>query len=277
MDLHQKAAELLKLHHQPQPLIFVNAWDAASARIVAALGFPAVATTSAGIAFSEGFPDGQAISRERMLARVTAIAEVVDLPVTADLEGGYGPTPADAVATLRGAVAAGAVGMNFEDSTSDAAPLLPIPDQCARIRAMRAAAKELGLPFVINARVDVYRIADDETAQFAETLARATAYLEAGADCIFVPFIAEESLIGRLAAAIPGPMNVLAGATTPDVATLTRLGVRRISLGSAPASHVLAAFRNAALEVRNEGTYRFAADRISHAGLNALFSPGPAR
>ena len=272
MDLHQKAAALLKLHHQPQPLVFVNAWDAASARIVAELGFPAVATTSAGIAFAEGFPDGQAIPRECMLAHVAKIAGVVDLPVTADLEGGYGPTVSDAVATLRGAVDAGAVGMNFEDSTTHDAPLLPIDAQSARIRAMREAAKELGLPFVINARVDVFGVTGSEDAQVTETVARAKAYLDAGADCIFVPFISEERLIGRLAAAIPGPMNVLAGATTPDVATLTRLGVRRISLGSAPASHLLAAFRRAALEVRDAGTYSFAADRISHAELNALFA-----
>jgi 2-methylisocitrate lyase-like PEP mutase family enzyme len=272
MDQHQKAAALLKLHHQPQPLIFVNAWDAASARIVADLGFPAVATTSAGIAFAEGFPDGQAIPRERMLAHVAKIAAIVDLPVTADLEGGYGPAVSDAVATLRGAVEAGAVGMNFEDSTSDDAPLLPIEAQSARIRAMRGAAKELGLPFVINARTDVFGLTGNEDEQFAETVARARAYLDAGADCIFVPFISEEGLIGRLAAAIPGPMNVLAGATTPDVAMLTRLGVRRISLGSAPASHLLAAFRRAALEVRDQGTYGFATDRISHADLNALFA-----
>jgi 2-methylisocitrate lyase-like PEP mutase family enzyme len=275
MNLSEKAAALRKLHHQPQPVVFVNAWDAASARIVASLDFPAVATTSAGIAYVEGFPDGQAISRERMLAHVATIAGVVDLPVTADLEGGYGPTVADAVTTLRGAIAAGAVGMNFEDSTPDAVPLLPVDAQVARIRAMCAAAEELGVPFVINARIDVYHVAGDAEAQFGETIARAKAYLDAGAGCIFVPFISDEALIGRLAAAIPGPMNVLAGATTPDVATLTRLGVRRISLGSAPAAHLLAAFRRAALEVRDHGTYHFAADRISHADLNALLSKPP--
>ena len=209
-----------------------------------------------------------------MLAHVAKIAGSVDLPVTADLEGGYGPTAGDAVATLRGAVDAGAVGMKFEDSVSADAPLLPIDVQAERIRAMRAAAKERGLHFVINARVDVYHVTGSKDAQFDETIARAKAYLDAGADCIFVPFIAEERLIGRLAAAIPGPMNVLAGATTPDVAMLTRLGVKRISLGSAPASHLLAAFRRAALEVRDQGTYTFAEDRISHADLNALFARG---
>jgi 2-methylisocitrate lyase-like PEP mutase family enzyme len=272
MNLHEKAVALRELHHQPQPVVFVNAWDAASARIIASLDFPAVATTSAGIAYVEGFPDGQAISRERMLAHVATIARVVDLPVTADLEGGYGPTVADAVATLRGAVAAGAVGMNFEDSTPGEAALLPVDAQVARIRAMHAAAEELGVPFVINARVDVYHAAGNAEAQFGETIARAKAYLDAGAGCIFVPFIADGTLIGRLAAAIPGPMNVLAGATTPDVATLTRLGVHRISLGSAPAAHLLAAFRRAALEVRDAGTYHFAADRISHADLNKLLA-----
>ncbi|HEY5350543.1 MAG TPA: isocitrate lyase/phosphoenolpyruvate mutase family protein [Candidatus Lustribacter sp.] len=272
MNQRDKAEALRKLHHQPQPVVFVNAWDAASARIVAALDFPAIATTSAGIAYVEGFPDGQAVSRERMLAHVATIAGVVDLPVTADLEGGYGPTVADAVATTRGAIAGGAVGMNFEDSIPGAAQLLSLETQVARIRAIRSTSDELGVPFVINARTDVYHVAGSDEARFAETIARAKAYLEAGADCIFVPFIAEGTLIGRLAAAIPGPMNVLAGAATPDVATLTRLGVRRISVGSAPAAHLLAAFRRAALEVRDQGTYGFAADRISHAELNALMA-----
>jgi 2-methylisocitrate lyase-like PEP mutase family enzyme len=272
MNLPEKAAVLRKLHHQPHPLVFVNAWDGASARIIESLNFPAIATTSAGVAYVAGFPDGQAISRDVMLAHVATIARAVELPVTADLEGGYGPTVADAVMTVCGAIAAGAVGMNFEDSTSADAPLLSLEAQSARIRAIRAAADERGVPFVINARTDVYRIRASEEEQFGEAIARAKAYLDAGADCIFVPFIAEETLIGRLAAAIGGPMNVLAGATTPDVETLTRLGVRRISLGSAPAAHLLAAFRRAALEVRDEGTYRFAADRISHAELNVLLS-----
>ena len=275
MNQRDKAEVLRKLHHQPQPLVFVNVWDAASARIVASVGFPAVATTSAGIAYVEGFPDGQAISRERMLAHVATIAGVVDLPVTADLEGGYGTTIADAVATARGAIAAGAVGMNFEDSTGPHAPLLPMAAQAERIRALRSTGEELGVPLVINARIDAYHVAGSEDERFAETIARAKFYLEAGADCIFVPFIAEETLIGRLAAAIPGPMNVLAGAMTPDVAALTRLGVRRISVGSAPAAHLLAAFRRVALEVRDEGTYRFAADRISHAELNTLLALRP--
>jgi 2-methylisocitrate lyase-like PEP mutase family enzyme len=270
MNLHDKAMVLRKLHHQPQPVVFVNAWDGASARIVESLDFPAIATTSAGVAYVDGYPDGQAISRDAMLAHVAVIAATVAVPVTADLEGGYGPTIDDAVATVRGAIAAGAVGMNFEDSVSHDAPLLPTEVQAARIRAMRSAASELGVPLVINARTDVYFMDGGDEEQFAETVARAKAYLDAGADCIFVPFIAEEALIGRLAAAIPGPMNVLAGGASPDVATLTRLGVKRISLGSAPAAHLLAALRRAALEVRDRGTYTFASDRIAHSELQIL-------
>ena len=272
MNQHDKAMVLRKLHHQPQPLVFVNVWDGASARIIESLDFPAIATTSAGIAYVDGFPDGQAISRAGMLAHVETIANIVQVPLTADLEGGYGPTVDDAVATVRGAIAAGAVGMNFEDSTSADAPLLPLDAQCERIRAMRGASAELGVPFVINARIDVYRVTGNDEERFDETVVRAKAYLECGADCIFVPFITEEALIERLAAAIPGPMNVLATGASADVATLTRLGVKRISLGSAPAAHLLAAFRRAALEVRDKGTYGFAADRISHPDLNALLS-----
>ncbi len=271
MDLKEKAAALRALHHQATPVVFVNAWDGASARIVESIGFPAIATTSAGIAYVDGFPDGQAISRDGMLAHVRTIAGAVSVPVTADLEGGYGPTVADAVATVRGAIAAGAVGMNFEDSLPGQTPLMPMDAQCERIRAISAAASELGVPeFVINARTDVYQTDGDAAAQFDETVTRAKAYLDAGAGCIFVPFIADGDLIGQLAAAIPGPINILAGGTTPDVAALTRLGVKRVSTGSAPAAHLLAALRRAALEVRDRGTYTFAADRITHADLQKL-------
>jgi 2-methylisocitrate lyase-like PEP mutase family enzyme len=272
--LSDKAVALRDLHHQPNPLVFVNAWDGASARIVAAAGFPAIATTSAGVAYVDGLPDGQAISRDAMLAHVRVIAGVVDVPVTADLEGGYGPTVEDAVATVRGAIASGAAGLNFVDSVPGGT-LLPTEAQSERIRAIRATGDALGVAFVINARTDVYHADGTDDEQFAETVARARAYLAAGADCIFVPFIDDEALIGRLAAAIPGPLNVLAGAASPDVATLARLGVKRISLGSGPAAHLLAVLQRVAIEVRDRGTYGFLADRIAHGDLNTLLAPAP--
>jgi 2-methylisocitrate lyase-like PEP mutase family enzyme len=271
MNLHDKAVLLRDLHHRDTPVVFVNAWDGASARIVEAAGFPAVATTSAGVAYVDGLPDGQAISRAGMLAHVKTMADAVGVPVTADLEGGYGPTIDDALATARGALDAGAVGMNFEDSLPGHT-LMDVDAQAERVRAIRISCDALGIPFVINARTDVYLGDGDDDALFAETVKRANAYLAAGADCIFVPFIDDATLIGRLAAAIPGPMNVLAGAGTPDIATLTKLGVRRVSLGSAPAAHLLGALRRAATEVRDKGTYSFAADRISHAELQTLLA-----
>ena len=271
MSLHDKAVALRALHHRAEPVVFVNAWDGASARIVESAGFPAIATSSAAVAYVDGYPDGQAISRELMLAHVKIIANVVKIPVTADLEGGYGPTVDDAIATTRGALEAGAVGMNFEDSLPGGT-LLAMDAQAERIRAIRRTGDELGVPFVINARTDVFHDDGSEDEQFAETVTRAKAYLAAGADCIFVPFIDDAALIGRLAAAIPGPINVLAGGSSPDVAALTALGVHRISLGSSPAAHVLAIFQRAAIEVRDRGTYAFLSDRISHGDLNALLA-----
>jgi 2-methylisocitrate lyase-like PEP mutase family enzyme len=271
MNLHDKAVALRELHHLDKPVVFVNAWDGASARIIESAGFPAIATTSAGIAYVDGFPDGQAISRDVMLAHVNIIASVVNVPVTADLEGGYGPTIDDAIATVRGAIDSGAAGMNFEDSLPDGS-LLALDAQAERVAAIRRTGDERGIPFVINARTDVFHGDGNEADQFAETVARAKAYLAAGADCIFVPFIDDPELIGRLAKAIPGPMNVLAGGSSPDVATLTALGVHRISLGSSPAAHLLAILRRAAIEVRDRGTYAFLSDRISHSDLNTLLT-----
>jgi 2-methylisocitrate lyase-like PEP mutase family enzyme len=271
MNQHDKAVALRDLHHQPKPVVFVNVWDGASARIVESLGFPAIATTSAGVAYVDGFPDGQAISRDGMLAHVRVIAGCVGVPVTADLEGGYGPTVEDAVKTVRGAIDAGAVGMNFEDSLPSGG-LLPMDAQAERVRAIRRTGDDLGIPFVINARTDVYYADGDESALFDEAVTRAKAYLDAGADCIFVPFIDDAALIGRLATAIPGPINILAGGTSPDIAALTKLGVHRVSLGSAPAAHLLAAFQRAATEVRDHGTYTFAKDRITHSALQKLLA-----
>lgn len=270
--LPEKALALRELHHGDRPLVLVNVWDAVSARIVESLGFPAVATTSSGVANGEGFPDGQHISREGMLARIATIASVAEVPVTADLEGGYGLGIDDAITTARGALASGAVGLNFEDSTGDPAkPLVEVAQQAERIRAIRRTADAAGVSIVINARTDAYRYAPAD-ARFRETIERALAYVAAGCDCVFVPFVAEDAVIAELVKAIPAPLNILAGAATPPVARLAELGVRRISLGGGPVAHALAAFRAAALEVRDHGTFGFANTRLSHADLNALLA-----
>jgi 2-methylisocitrate lyase-like PEP mutase family enzyme len=273
-SLREKATLLRDLHYRDSPLVFVNAWDAVSARIAESLGFPAIATTSSGIANAEGYPDGQRISRSAMLSRVQVIARAVDIPVTADLEGGYGSTVDDAVATARGAIESGAVGLNLEDSSGDAtAPLLDPLLQAQRIRAMRIVGDDMGVPLVVNARVDSFHFGTDNEARLRDAGQRAAEYIRAGADCIFVPFVRDKEMIARLVAAIPAPLNVLAGLETPDIATLAQIGVRRVSVGGGPAGHAMAAFRDAALEVRDRGTFAFAGQRLSHAELNNLFAP----
>jgi 2-methylisocitrate lyase-like PEP mutase family enzyme len=269
----EKANHLRALHFHDAPLVLVNAWDAVSARIVQSLGFPVVATTSSGVANAEGYPDGQRISRDAMLARIHVIARAVDIPVSADLEGGYGLTVDDAVATARGAIESGAVGLNLEDASGNAAvPLLDPLLQARRILAVRAVGADLGVPLVVNARVDSFHFGADDEERFKDATLRAATYIKAGADCIFVPFVRDKDMIARLAGAIAAPLNVLAGPGTPDIATLAQIGVRRVSVGGAPAGHAMAAFRDAALEVRDRGTFGFANQRLSHAELNSLLA-----
>lgn len=242
----QKAERLRALHHERAPLILINAWDAASARVLAECGSAAIATSSASAAASLGFADEEQVSRGEMLAAVRRIAESVPLPVTADLEAAYGPRVEDAAATARGAIEAGAVGLNFEDGTHDAqAPLMDVELQSQRIGAMRRVAEELGVPLVINARIDTYlRLGCSAEEKERETIARAHAYLRAGADSIFPIMIRDEAAIRRLVAAIPAPLNVLAIPDAPSLSALAAAGVRRVSFGSRPLLAALDALRS---------------------------------
>jgi 2-methylisocitrate lyase-like PEP mutase family enzyme len=272
--LREKADVLRALHQRGEPLVLVNAWDAVSARIVEELGFPAIATTSAGIAWLEGFPDGERITRECMLEGVRRIARVIDVPLTADLESGYGRSVDDAIATAHGALEAGAVGLNFEDWDPHGGALFDLDVQMSRITAIRHVGNETGVPFVINARTDVFLndVGKDDTWRLEEATRRGNRYLDAGADCVFVPGVADERTIALLANAIAGPINVLAGAHSPSVARLGELGVARVSVGSSAMAYVLAEFRAIAKSVKETGTFGFAAERITHAELNRLFS-----
>ncbi|HEY8296514.1 MAG TPA: isocitrate lyase/phosphoenolpyruvate mutase family protein [Candidatus Baltobacteraceae bacterium] len=269
MTQAEKAARLRALHGAAEPLLLVNAWDPVTARILETMNFPAIATTSAAIANVHGFRDGQGMPRAAMLAAITAIVAAVELPVTADLEGGYGTAIEDAIATARGAIDAGAVGLNFEDAADRG--LLPIELQAQRIRAIRETSRERGIDLVINARTDVFLASIGEPGErLGLTLERAAAYVAAGADAIFVPGVTDAATIGELARAIAAPLNVLAAPDSPSVEELKRLGVRRISCGGSAHGHAMAAFRKAAAEMRDRGTFDFASDRISHADLNAL-------
>jgi len=271
-SLKAKAERLLALHSGPELLVLANAWDVASAVIVATAGFPAIATTSAGVAFSLGYPDGERIGRDEMLAVVRRIAAAVELPVTADMEAGYGREPARVAETVRLTIEAGAVGANIEDSTDGPShSLLDLTLATERIRAAREAADRAGVAFVINARTDPYMSPGGKgSAAFDEAVKRANAYRAAGARCLFVPGVSDAELIARLVKAIDGPLNVLAGPKAPPVPALKALGVRRVSVGSGLSRATLALVRRAAEELRGLGTYGFAQDAIPHAEMNRL-------
>ena len=253
-------------------LLLPNVWDVASARIIEAAGFPAIATSSAGIAFAQGFPDGQKIPAERMLAVIADIACTVKVPVTADVEAGYGSKPEDAAKTARRVIEAGAVGMNFEDATGNPArPLFALEEQVERIHAIREQSKSLGVPLVVNARTDVYLLQIGEAStRYGEALRRLSAYRDAGADCLFVPGIVDLATIRQFVADLKCPVNVLAVPNSPSVRELKEAGVRRISLGSGPMRAAMGLLRRLATEVSIDGTYSILRDAPSHAEMNKL-------
>jgi 2-methylisocitrate lyase-like PEP mutase family enzyme len=261
-----KAAALLALHAGPG-FVLPNAWDAGSARILEQVGFPAVATTSAGIAWSCGVPDGGVMDRDTMLDHVARIVAAVGVPVTADLESGYGATAADVGDTVAMAVERGVVGGNLEDAA--AGGLFDLDEAVERVAAARDAAPAGA--FVLNARTDTYFVgaAGDP---FAETVERATRYVEAGADCVFVPGVVEAETIRRLTAAIPGPLNVVAGlANTIDAPTLFSLGVARVSLGGSLARASYSLLERAGRELMESGTLGFLDGAIGYAELQRRF------
>jgi 2-methylisocitrate lyase-like PEP mutase family enzyme len=263
-----KAATLLALH-RGAGFVLPNAWDAGSARILEQVGFPAVATTSAGIAWSCGVADGGAIDRDTMLEHVARIVAAVTVPVTADLEAGYGDTADDVGRTVARAVELGVVGANLEDAAEGG--LFGIDEAADRIAAARSVAPRG--TFVLNARTDTY-FAGTTGDVFAETVESATRYVDAGADCIFVPGVADEDSIRRLADAVPGPLNIVAGlASSTDARTLFSLGVTRVSLGGSLARAALSTLERAGRELLEHGTLGFLDGAIGYADLQARFGP----
>jgi 2-methylisocitrate lyase-like PEP mutase family enzyme len=276
-DLEGKADTLRSLHVPSRPLVLVNVWDSASARIVAKAGAPAIATTSAGVAFANGYPDGQRIPRERMLEAVARVCAAVSIPVSADLESGYGDSAESLERTVAGMLEAGAVGLNLEDHSG--APMDPLVEpelQVDKIRAVREAGSKRGVPIVLNARTDSYlRGLGSKEEMFAETIRRGEAYRDAGADCVFVPGLMDPAVIGEIVKRLACPVNVLAVAGSPPIAELARLGVARVSLGSGPMRAAMTVFRRLTEEVLAKGTYS-AMDGIDpHRAFNDLMSGEP--
>lgn len=239
----KKAEQLKKLHHGPNILVMANAWDVISARMVEDLGFPAVATTSSGVAAALGYPDGQRIPRSEMLDMVGRIARALNVPVTADLEAGYGETLAELAEIARAAVDAGAVGLNLEDVTGDdESSQVEMKLQVEKIGVMRETSGSAGVPLVINARTDVYLmpIGPAET-RFERTVERLRAYAAAGAGCVFAPGVRDRETIGKLVKAIDAPLNILLQPGGAPLAELQKLGVARASIGSGTARVALGA------------------------------------
>ena len=272
--LSAKAEILRRLHRAGRPLVLVNAWDAATARIIERAGSEAIATTSAGVAFSRGYPDGQKISREQMLEAVASICVAVSVPVTADMEAGYGETAGDMDALVTGLLEAGAVGLNFEDGTGKPeAPLADVASQVERIRAIVESGRRRGVAIVVNARTDVYlRQVGAEAGRLEEAIRRGQAYRSAGADCIFVPGATDPSVIAALVKRLACPVNVLAVADSPSIAELAHLGVARVSLGSGPMRAAMTHVQRLAEEVLGKGTCSPLEGILSHAAMSELIA-----
>lgn len=271
----EKAQQLRALHTGTHILVLPNAWDAASARLYEEAGFPAVATTSAGVANTLGYTDGEQALREEALFVVRRIARTVQVPVTADMEAGYGAhSVEEVVKTGRGVLEAGAVGLNLEDIAFGDSALVDLDLQVDKIQALRALGDETGIPLVINARTDAFHLEHlSAKERFRLAVERANAYRTAGADCLFAPFVTQADIIADLVKAIDGPLNILAMPGTPPVAELERMGVRRVSLGSGPHRATLGLVRRIAQELRDQGTYRsFTEVAIPYAEINALFT-----
>ncbi len=258
-----KIAAFRKLHQGPGILVLPNAWDVASARIFEEAGFAAVATTSAGVANSLGYPDGERISRDEMIAVVKRIAGALKVPVTADMEAGYG----DALATARAVVDAGGVGMNLEDSDDSGA----LVDLATQVRIIEKTCA--GVDMVINARCDVYLMnTGDPATRFKRMVERLNAYHQAGADSLFAPGVRDAETIGKLARAVKGPLNVLAVAGAPPIAELERLGVRRVTVGSGPMRASMGLTQKIAKELREHGTYSSMTEiAMNYVDANRLF------
>jgi len=273
----QQQAEVFRsLHTAGKPLVLVNAWDAVSARVIEEAGAPAIATTSAGIAWSLGHADGQLLPGEEMIAAVARIRRVVRGPLTVDLERGYGRSTAEVRELVARLLELGVVGLNIEDGVDRESGRLVSPkDICERIAALRDLAAAVNVRLFINARTDAYFAPQPEPkGRLDEAVARARMFADAGADGIFVPGMDRLEDISGLARAVDLPLNVYAGYRgVPALDALAAAGVRRVSLGCGPLQSALALLRRIAVEGLQEGRYdTMVRDQASVRDLNALFA-----
>ena len=276
-DRQKQLAEAFRRAHRGPPLLLLpNAWDAMSARQFEAAGFGAVATTSGGLAWALGFADGEKAPWREVVAAHERIVRAVRVPVTADIEAGYGDTPAQVGHSIGEILRTGVVGFNLEDGTSRPdMPVRPIEDAVARIRAAREAANAAGVPAVINARVDLYiKNVGDPASRFDETVRRGKAYLAAGADCIYPFGLADMDAIARLVKALDhAPINIVARAGTPPVAELERIGVARVSIAAGATLAVMSLIKRIGEELRASGRFDVLEHSMNRPEAQKLFEP----
>ncbi len=276
--LVQKAERLRALHHGDRLLLLPNIWDPGGARMLESLGYPAVATASAAVAYSLGYDDGQQITLDAMLDVVGRVAASVNVPVTADMEAGYAQLPRDVAENMRRVLRAGAVGINLEDSSRAGEVLFDVGVQFERIQAVRKMAQEEGVPLVINARTDVYlpRVTMAENERFDQALQRAKAYLEAGADCFYPIMLGDLETLKKLYEAIRAPINVFAPTCRATLRELEDAGIARLSLGPGLMRASLTRMRKIAVELQNYGSFdSFTRDMITNDEIRAYLSKEP--
>lgn len=270
-----QAETFLALHHRAKPFVLGNAWDVISARIFELAGFEAIGTTSAGIASTLGYPDGQQISVQDTADMVARTVRLVNLPISADIEAGYAIRPDEVAEAARVVLRAGAVGINLEDATGDPHnPLFDMQLQVEKIIAVRQMAASEGLHLVINARADAIILAETvDAAAVDDAVARGNAYRQAGADCVFVPDMGEmdRPTLTRLVDEIDAPLNIIAGPNTPPLTELAEIGVARVSLGPRPMRAALAVLRQIAEEIMRSGTFAtMSASTLSYSEVNRM-------
>lgn len=266
---------LRELHALP-PLVLANVWDPFTARLVEEAGSPAIATTSAAVAWASGRADGEGMTRDQAIDSLRRIVDVVSVPVTADMERGYDDGTLDSLSeTVRMVINTGATGMNFEDRPGLVAgdQLVELGAQCERIEAIKATTSDAGVDFVLNARTDVYLAGIGEPTDRLElTLTRAKAFVEAGADCIFVPGLGDLATISTLTLELGVPLNIMAGPGSPSIQELANAGVARISVGPNLALAAADAVLNATKELLTAGSYGALAHDYTFPQAQALFN-----
>jgi 2-methylisocitrate lyase-like PEP mutase family enzyme len=264
-----KAETFLKLHHDKEILVLLNAWDAGSARLIEASGSKAIATTSMGIAATLGYPDFQTIPFSEMVDAISRIVNKVNLPVTSDIEAGYGKNLDEIITCIEKVIATGIAGINIEDSYNLNPQLLDVSEFCERISAIRRLSDSLGFHLVINTRTDVFITqSGDPVLRLSEAIMRGNKYREAGADCIFIPDVSEKDKIATLVKEINAPINILVNPTRgtglpPPIRVLEELGVARVSLGSTIMKATLAMTKKVVSEIMETGTYNLLLENLT--------------